>query len=92
MRPGQAQPARRTRSAIARTLIRPKLSDSFDSHLPAEASAQAGRGPLGSAVRRGRRKKHPGFDNAPGVSITPSQAAAAVSVVGRSLPGLSGTI
>jgi hypothetical protein len=46
-------------------------------------------GPLGSAVRMGRRKSHPGFVNAPWVSITPSQAASAVSVVGRSLPGLS---
>jgi hypothetical protein len=40
----------------------------------------------------GRRKKLPGFANAPGVSITPSQAAAAGSVVGRCLPGLSGNI
>ena len=38
----------------------------------------------------GRRKRHPGFDNAPGVSITFSQAASAVSVVGHCLPGLSG--
>ena len=30
----------------------------------------------------GRRKRHPGFDNAPGGSITSSPAAAAVSVVG----------
>ena len=36
----------------------------------------------------GRRKSHPGFANAPGVSITSSQAAAAVSVVGHCLPGL----
>ena len=49
-------------------------------------------GPLGSAVRMGRRKSHPGFADAPGVSITSSQAAAAVSVVGHCLPGLSGTI
>jgi len=40
----------------------------------------------------GRRKRHPGFDNAPEVSRTSSPAASAVSVVGRSLPGLSGTI
>jgi hypothetical protein len=31
------------------------LSDFVDSHLPAEASAQAGRVPLGSAGRMGRR-------------------------------------
>ena len=31
----------------------------------------------------GRRKRHPGFVNAPRVSITSSQAASAVSVVGR---------
>jgi len=37
----------------------------------------------------GRRKSHPGFADAPGVSITSSQAAAAVSVVGHCLPGLS---
>jgi len=42
---------------------------------------------MGSAVRMGRRKSHPGFDNAPGVSITSSQAASAVSVVGRCLSG-----
>ncbi|HEX5681859.1 MAG TPA: hypothetical protein VFX82_13580 [Desulfobacterales bacterium] len=47
---------------------------------------------MGSAARMGRRKIHPGFDNAPGVSITSSQAASAVSVVGHFLPGLSGTI
>jgi len=40
----------------------------------------------------GRRKRHPGFADAPGVSITSSQAASAVSVVGLCLPGLSGTI
>jgi len=40
----------------------------------------------------GRRKKHPGFADAPGVSRTSSPAASAVSVVGRCLPGLSGTI
>jgi hypothetical protein len=40
----------------------------------------------------GRRKKHPGFANAPEVSITSSQAAVAVSVVGLCLPGLSGNI
>jgi len=44
---------------------------------------------MGSAVRMGRRKKLPGSDNAPGVSITSSQAAAIVSVVGRCLPGLA---
>ena len=38
---------------------------------------------MGSAVRMGRRKSHPGFDNAPGVSRTSSQAASAVSVVGH---------
>jgi hypothetical protein len=32
---------------------------------------------MGSAVRMGRRKRHPGFADAPGVSITSSQAAAA---------------
>jgi len=37
----------------------------------------------------GRRKGPPGFANAPGVSITSSQAASAVSVVGHSFPGLS---
>ena len=46
-------------------------------------------GPMGSAVRMGRRKSHPGFADAPGVSITSSQAASAVSVVGRWIPGLS---
>jgi hypothetical protein len=40
----------------------------------------------------GRRKRHPGFDNAPGVSITSSPAASAVSVVGHCLPGLYGNI
>jgi len=47
---------------------------------------------MGSAVRMGRRKGHPGFVNAPGVSITPSPAAAVGAVVGRCLPGLSGNI
>jgi len=47
---------------------------------------------MGSAVRMGRRKRHPGFDNAPGVSITSSQAASAVSVVGHCLPELFGNI
>jgi len=37
----------------------------------------------------GRRKRPPGFANAPGVSITSSQAASAVSVVGHCFPGLS---
>jgi len=40
----------------------------------------------------GRRKRHLGFVDAPGVSITSSQAASAVSVVGHCLPGISGTI
>jgi len=40
----------------------------------------------------GRRKKHPGFVNAPGVSRTPSPAASTVSVVGLCLPGLFVTI
>ena len=44
---------------------------------------------MGSAVRMGRRKRHPGFVNAPGVSRTSSQAASVVSVMGRCLPGLS---
>jgi len=47
---------------------------------------------MGSAVRMGRRKRHLGFDNAPGVSRTSSPAASVVSVVGRCLPGLSITI
>jgi len=47
---------------------------------------------MGSAVRMGRRKRPPGFANAPGVSRTPSPAASAVSVVEHGLPGLSGTI
>jgi hypothetical protein len=45
-------------------LIEPKLSDSYFSFLRKD--------PLGSAVRRGRRKRLPGFANAPGVSITSS--------------------
>ena len=47
---------------------------------------------MGSAGRMGRRKKLQRSDNAPGVSITSSQAAAVVSVVGFCLPGLSGNI
>jgi hypothetical protein len=39
-----------------------------------------------------RRKKLPGFANASRVSITSSQAAVEVSVVGCCLPGLSGNI
>jgi hypothetical protein len=38
------------------------------------------------------RKSHPGFADAPEVSITSSQAASAVSVVGRWFMGLSGNI
>jgi hypothetical protein len=45
-------------------------------------------GPLGPAVRMGRRKGHPGFGNAPGISRTSSPTASAVSVVGHCLPGL----
>jgi hypothetical protein len=40
----------------------------------------------------GRRKRHPGFADAPGVSRISSQAASAVSVVGHCPPGLSVTI
>jgi len=65
-------------------LIAPTVSDSYFGFLRKD--------PLGSAVRMGRRKSHPGCDNAPGVSITSSQAASAVSVVGHCLPGLSGNI
>ena len=44
---------------------------------------------MGSAVRMGRRKSHPGFADAPGVSRTSSPAASVVSVMERCLPGLS---
>ena len=64
-------------------LLLPKLSDS-NFGVYGEA--------LGSAVRMGRRKTTEVSADAPGVSITSSQAAAAVSVVERCLPGLSGTI
>jgi hypothetical protein len=48
--------------------------------------------PGGVRAPMGRRKNLPGFVNTPGVSITPSPAAAAGAVAGFCLPGLSGTI